>query len=365
MQLTQASKQWASRPDDERFTSLTDLKNLVDSVRKNSKSAVVSNRAIEFQPVGDSITEIQIASRDGSVVSPTHWAFSQLATKAKAPADFLRTLPSPMTADILNLKLRIDSPIEDMGILVGYNDNGVAETMRAATGPNYGRVWNADIAGSLVNMFGDGATGDWKVPGEFGKDAAITKDNTTLYASDRDMFCFLADEKNRIEIPNRRDGKSGSLARGFFVWNSEVGSQSFGMAAFLFDYACSNRIVWGATEYRETRFRHTSSAPDKWIESVVPMLSAYAESSAAPYEATLIAAQNKKLDDVTAFLANRFSKRQAMQIQAAHLQDEGHPIETVWDAVTGVTAFARGVKFQDERVLIERTAGKILDLVAA
>jgi hypothetical protein len=365
MQLTQASKQWASRPDDERFTSLESLRSKVDSVKHRSKSGVMSNRDIEFQPSGDSIDGIQIVSRSGNVISPTHWAFGQLATKAKAPSEFLRTLPSPMTADILNLKLRIESPIEDLGVLVGYDENGVAETMRAATGPNYGRVWNSDIAGSLVNMFGDGVSGAWKVPGEFGKDVTVTKDNTTLYASDRDMFCFLADEKNRIEIPNRRDGKTGSLARGFFVWNSEVGSQSFGMAAFLFDYACSNRIVWGANEYREMKFRHTASAPDRWIESVVPMLAAYSESSVAPYQAAMLAAQNKRLDDVTSFLANRFSKRQAVQIQAAHFADENRPIETVWDAVTGVTAFARNVKFQDERVTLERSAGKILDLVAA
>lgn len=39
----------------------------------------------------------------------------------------------------------------------------------------------------------------------------ITKQSTTLYASDRDMWVFLADEHNRIELPNRRNGKTGSL----------------------------------------------------------------------------------------------------------------------------------------------------------
>ena len=63
------------------------------------------------------------------------------------------------------------------------------------------------------------------MPGEFGERVTVKKENTTLYASDRDMFVFLADEENRIEIPGRRAGRSGSFARGFFVWNSEVGKK--------------------------------------------------------------------------------------------------------------------------------------------
>jgi hypothetical protein len=39
------------------------------------------------------------------------------------------------------------------------------------------------------------------VPGEFGNRVTVTKDNTTLFASDRDMFVFLADEENVILEP--------------------------------------------------------------------------------------------------------------------------------------------------------------------
>ena len=53
--------------------------------------------------------------------------------------------------------------------------------------------------------------------GEFSQWVTVTKDNTTLFASGRDMFVFLADEENRIELPDRRAGCSGSFARGFFV----------------------------------------------------------------------------------------------------------------------------------------------------
>src|SRR5205085_2945852 len=97
---------------------------------------------------------------------------------------------------------------------------------------------------ALVERFGDGVSGHWRVPGEFGNRITVTKENTTLFASDRDMFVFLADEDRRIDVPGRRNG-SGSMARGFFVWNSETGDKTLGLGFFLFDYVCANRIVWG------------------------------------------------------------------------------------------------------------------------
>lgn len=366
MELFQANKNWLSRPADERFTSLYDLRDTVTNQRRHSAANVISSKALSFRPAEDDSTYkgLEIVSKStGAAITPTHWSFGQIANRLGAPASFLRELPSPMVADILNYKATIDRDSEDLGILIGTDENRNPETLRAATGPKYGRVWNQSIADSMVNLFGDGLTGNFRVPGAFGEvNPIVTKENTTLYASDRDMFIFLADQENRIELPNRRNGRTGSLARGVFVWNSETGASSFGMAAFLFDYMCSNHIVWGATEYRESRFRHTASAPDKWLDHVAPVIEAYSKSSARPYEAALIAAQSKKIDDVSAFMNDRFSKRMATAIMKAHEDEENRPIESLWDAATGITAYAKGIPFMDERIQVERIAGKVLDL---
>jgi hypothetical protein len=45
--------------------------------------------------------------------------------------------------------------------------------------------------------------------------------------------------------------------------------------------------------------------------------------------------------------------------------DEGRPIETIWDAVTGATAYARSIPWTADRVEFETQAGDLLDLVAA
>ena len=44
----------------------------------------------------------------------------------------------------------------------------------------------------------------------------------------------------------------------------------------------------------------------------------------------------------------------------AFQQDEDRPIENLWDAATGITAYARSIQYQDERVALERQAGKVL-----
>ena len=363
MELQQASRQWSSRPDDQRFTSLDLLHAHTMEQRRNSAAKVVSSRALEIRPAeNDEIKGIEVHGPNGHGYLPTHWSFGQLATLAAAPAGYLRTLPAPIAADALNFGLRFQRDVEEVGVLL--RRNGTSE-LAAATGPRYGRVWNHEITQQLVDRFGDGVSGDWRVPGEFGKAVEVSKANTTIYASDRDMFVFLADENNRVTIANRRDGKSGSLARGFFVWNSEVGAATFGVAMFLFDYVCCNRIVWGAEGYKEIKLRHTVTAPDRFIEDVIPVLADLRDSSPKPIEETLKAAQAAKVDDLADFLANRrFSKSAAGKIAQAFEAEEGRKPETVWDAVTAVTAHAKSISYQDERVAMERQAGAILDLVA-
>jgi hypothetical protein len=363
--LHQASRQWASRPADERFVTLTDLNAHCQSIRARSQGKVISSRKITAQPVDGDQRGLTLIGPNGGPVNVTNYAFGQIAQRAGAPAGYLRGLPGPLAADCVNYGLHVERSVEDIGVLLTKPDNGGLAELRAATGPNYGRVWTATITQAHCDRFGDGITSDFKVPGEFGKDVEVTKANTTLYASDRDMFVFLADEKHRIEIPDRRDGKSGSLARGFFVWNSEVGAATFGIGMFLFDYVCCNRIVWGAAQYKEIKIRHTSSAPDRWIEEVYPAIDAYANSSASSTEAILIAAQQKKVDKLDEFLKNRFTNGQVSGIKAAYAADENRPLAdgaSLWDATTAVTAYARGVSYQDERVKLERDGGKILGL---
>ena len=369
--LMAASNNWASRPDDQRFTCLDTMLEFARTQRRASKSLALASTKIEAQPITDDndiVRGLAIVGQGEVPSVPSHWAFGQLAARIQAPAGYLRRLPADLAADCINDGLQRRA-VEDVGALLRQTANGIPD-LAALTGPNYGRVWNSDVIEALRQRFGDGITGQFTVPGEFGIALdEVTKANTTLFASDRDMFVFLADEKNRIEMPNRRNGQPGSLARGFFVWNSEVGATTLGIATFLFDYVCCNRIVWGAEGYQEIKVRHSAGAPVKFMRDVAPAIQAYANSSAQGIQDAIVAAQAKKIggeDEVHEFLTKRrrFTQTQAKAINLAHVAEEGRPIETIWDATVGVTAYAKHLKHQDARIELEREGGKIMNLAA-
>src|SRR4029077_12677715 len=97
--LHAASSQWASRPADERFWNLADLKNACEASRNGSAVARVKfgdlraeSRAGELAIVGDK----------GNPARLTHYAFGQLAGSVGAPAGYLRELPTHVAAECLN-----------------------------------------------------------------------------------------------------------------------------------------------------------------------------------------------------------------------------------------------------------------------
>src|SRR6202040_3505247 len=163
--LTQAHRQWASRPADGRFPSLTGLQAFAALSRQTSRSKVVSTREIELIPDDGDHKGLLIGDRDGTQAAPTHWSFGQLCSLAAtpSPASYFREsgLPTPIIADCLNYNLRFTRGVEDVKLLV--SGQGADVELRAATGPRYGRIWNADVVDALVERFGDGISGHWRV----------------------------------------------------------------------------------------------------------------------------------------------------------------------------------------------------------
>lgn len=357
--LTQAHHQWATRPDDERFTSLDEMLTHLRRQRVISEMGRTFNRQLEARPIEDDPNGIAVMGDDVGVTAPSHWAFGQLCQLIGAPASYLRTLPSPLAADCINQSM-LDRRVDQVGFML--RNDGVMPTLAAVTGPTYGRIWNEQIVEALVRRFGSGPDAEFTVPGEFGQQVEITKKNTTLFAGDQDMFLFLADERNKIEVPGRRNGETGLLSRGIFIQNSEVGASSLRIGTFLYDYVCSNRMVWGAEGFQEVAIRHSSKAPMRWLDEVAPAIRQLTTAPSYSIVNALQAARSQRLDDdqVDKVLAKRFTTNQAKAIKLAHMSDEGRPIGSVWDIVTGATAYARGIGHQDKRVAVERIAGQIL-----
>ncbi|HEX8808378.1 MAG TPA: DUF932 domain-containing protein [Xanthobacteraceae bacterium] len=353
-----ANEQWRTRPADQRYTSLTELAAAMHNYMEHSAAKVVPSKSLEAGVQNGKL----VIGRNGNTAEPTNWAFGQLCSRVTVPAGYMRDIrPLELVADCVNEGI-MRRDVEDMGLLL-YKDGGPTY-LTACTGPNYGRIWNARLADALVSAFGDGLTGRIKVPGEFGQPTVITKENTTLYASDRDMVVFLADESRSLDVKNRRDGKTGHLSHGIAVGNSDVGGGTLWLARFIFDFFCSNRIIWGLEQVEELRIRHTVGAPHRFLSEVVPILDRFARENVTLKQAQIDAAQERRVADLDEFLLKRkFTRSQVSGMKAAFETDEGSKLVddcSVWDTVVAATAYARRLQYQDQRVAIEREAGRML-----
>lgn len=372
------SSQWYKRTADETFASLSDLKaftqkrfNVSDSKLLNTHDMNVVGDVDELNPTRGDIT----IKSDTGVHTPTNWAFGQLSRLAGAPASYLQDLPAPLVADNLNWGLRYNREKEQILELVSDSDSA-----RAYTGPDYGRIWHHEIVDTIDSM--NQRTGNrFKIPGKIdwsrrSDNGTVTYDpnataDSTLYASDRDMFGFLCDDRNPIEIGKLDNGKPDLLFRGFYFWNSEEGSRTAGVAAFYLRGICENRCLWGVENFQEMKIRHTKFASDRFAAEATPALESFCEGSSSDLvagvekaKAAIVAHDN---DSMLAFLNKRagLSRKQATAAIARHVEEENKEPRSVWDMAQAITAIARDVPNQDTRVGLEKTAGAILDKVAA
>ncbi|HVT60496.1 MAG TPA: DUF932 domain-containing protein [Thermoanaerobaculia bacterium] len=230
--------------------------------------------------------------------------------------------------------------------------------LRSIVGPDYGRIYDHEVVRAVRELNQDGR---WRVPAA-SYAAANPKRATTLYASDRDVFIFLVDDARPISF--EADGVRRNLFRGFMVWNSEVGSRTFGLTTFLYNFVCDNRIVWGATDVRELTIIHRKNAPERFAKEALPHLRAYAESSVQEVEAQLTRAANMAVTDTDEKVLDwlrfhHFTKKEAEAvIEMARIEEGG--ARTLWQLVQGGTALARSIPHADERVSFENRVSGLL-----
>lgn len=372
------SRQWWSRPDDERYTSLTKLRDATKRRYEASKESRVETKKVElFAPEARTIEDTQklfVGLPTGEESVFTHWSFGQACALAKAPGAYLRALPSQLAADNINYSLRHMREVEE--VKAYYHRDGGGQ-LHALTGPDYGRIPDYEMVQAVMQIAGDGdGSQGWKVPGvmnwangTYNPYVDVTKENTTLFASDRDVFLFLVDDTRPIEVGKLADGSPDYMFRGFYAWNSETGSRSYGVAAMYLRGVCMNRCLWGVEKFTEFKGRHSKGAPDRFMYEARPALRSFAEGSAQTLIEGVTAAKAaiKAQDDeeALAFLRGRgFSRSKAAQIFETVEREEQRKPRSVWDFAQGITAVARKEPNQDTRLDLERQAGALLDMVA-
>src|SRR6266446_1383457 len=282
------SPEWFSRPADERYLSLDELARSVRDRADRSRTRVVESALIhvEANRTDPERLALMLPGSD-TPVAPTHWSFGQLASQVGAPAAYLRQLPAALAG--INLQYGLAANRAEQ-IKTLETDDGRVE-LRAVTSPDYGRIFDHELVEAVQRIAGNG-TGDtrWKVPGVldwstgiYNPHVDISRDTTTLYASDRDVFVFLVDDLNPIEAGRLPNGEPDLYFRGFYCWNSEVGAKTLGIASFYLRAVCQNRNLWGVEGFEEITIRHSKYAAVRFAHEAAPALEKFAESSPQPF----------------------------------------------------------------------------------
>lgn len=392
-ELMAATNQWANRPADERFWSVSDMRAACEAHRDASKTiANVDMRALRANVIDGDMWLTQAKSNGGTAGARfTHHSFGQFARAAGAPGSYLRELPASLAADCVNASLArtigLNPEISGRNLLLRNNGEGV--TVRALATSAYSRVWDVEVCEALERLSGwrppagrvppgyrgatRTATGADILPGQIMISPGTPIAPSGLYASGHDMFAFLVAPDRVID-----DGAGKPLMRGIFARNSEVGEASLSFTFFLAQTICGNHIVWGASGVHEIRIRHVGRDPlGKAMRGFQAILKRY--NDAAPEEERMIQAAralvlgNSKaevLDALVKYAAShsipisgaRFDR--ALDVAEARTDWYGNP-RTLWAAVSGLTHDAQGAgMFADTRNDEDRAAGRLLAMVA-
>jgi hypothetical protein len=184
------------------------------------------------------------------------------------------------------------------------------------------------------------------------------------------MFAVMVDTENRID-----DGTGRMLSRGVFVRNSEVGAGSFSITTYCFAEVCGNHIMWDVSEILEVKYRHIGDAISRILKSQKDVLEKLMNPTLKDPRRDFdilrnmqIAPLNHKIEVIENVYSHRIEPSVLTQnvLSAAYdtaMQyrdiDGGIP-NTPWGLMQGLTRYSQTLKNADDRLDIDKAAGKML-----
>lgn len=345
----------------------------------------------DLKLAGRADNSLCLLDTEDNMAGLTNWSFKQLARRVAAPAGYLESLPSPIAALALTHGLqKLGDDGAACNVLLHKNGRYIC---RSFMSDSYARIWNDKVIEQLLVCRANG----WRVPparpaleDQPGARVATAEDVLNqksngltikvgdtiapagLYCSDHDMFAFMVNDEVRID-----DGSDGGLGRGFFISNSEVGAASLKVTRFLYRYICGNHIVWDAKDVEELKIIHVGRNAERFSWRVEQSLKSYAQESTAGDVARITSAQRlvlgKTKEEVIEVLFKEPKINMTKQhLKAAYVQAEieyaenrssGTP-RSAWGFAQGVTAMSQKATYTDDRVALDRAAGRILGLAS-
>jgi hypothetical protein len=350
MQLYHANRQWATRPDDEKFNDLQTMRDACFGYAQSAVEAKVIINDLRVSSEGDN--DMRLVGRTGVAGRMTHHAFGQLCQRAKAPAGYLRSLPSTLAVQNLNHGLKVAPGVAN---LMAHRNGELL--IRSLTTDLYQRVWNWEVCERLMAL----ADREKLVPAR-PTFRSLGSDAPALYASDHDMFAFLMSSERQIRGP-----LGELLLRGVIAINSEVGEAALKFLSFYFRDMCGNHIIWGAREVAEVKLVHVGQIRERFTEAMVRVRK-YMDSPGSIDEAQfqqmtaqIATTKDEVLDAVFGKLGGVSRKELSASYDAVREDEDGAP-NTKWGLAQGITRYSQQTPYADERTALDRAAGKLLQI---
>ena len=353
-----AHREWATRPPDERYASVSALYDAARARRLRLEECGTTTVALTTEALDHDIVLRDASNRTATL---THWSFGQLATIASAPPSYLRTLPAVIATSAINHGLQRFAR-EQCQLLV---DRDEPRTVHAITSARYARVHHDELAGRVLDLMVQHPA--WQLPlgykdGEYG----AARVPSGAYLGDRDMFLFLVDGNRDLDDPT--DRTHAGLFRGFMLRNSDVGAAALTLDVFLFRAVCANHIIWGFQHVASFRRRHVgASITDAWTTSL-RTIQATLDADTATERTLLLRASSQELgatrDAVIEAVVRRVELPHKQAAEAYTMAEEYEPNpRSVWGYVQGLTRLSQHTPWQDERFGLDRAASRLLTTV--
>lgn len=353
-----AHHEWATRPEDERYSSVVQLASAARARRFRTVEYVSDSPDLRVEATGTNSMQLVDVTREP--IAMTHWSFGQVATIAAAPAQYLRTLPAPIAADALNYGLRRQARQSHQMFI-----ERTASTPKAlaVTSEKYARVHHDQLADRVLDLMVDHP--QWHLPlgyknGEWGAERVPSG----AYLGDRDMFLFLVDGNRDLDDPS--DG--GRLFRGFILRNSDVGAAALSLDLFLFRLVCGNHLIWGFQRLASFRRRHVGASVDvEWgisLDAVAKALDADTTADRMVLQRAVSRELGSTRETVieAATARSQLSQKQATEAYELAEEYESNP-RSIWGFVQGLTRLSQRSPWQDQRFAADRAASRLLATV--
>lgn len=394
-----ASKEWATRPEDERFSDVYQLLAHLQHRTVRSKELIRPVETLKAVQVG---SDVRLASAKGDA-HLTHYSFGQLAAFAGLPAKALRDtiVDWPNKEDAAHwvveglnhglaarrhhsdLKKRIAG---DANVLIQLPNGQPEVTVRALTTSHYSRIWDERViketAIPLVEQHGfinppcrDPRSLNTVVPGG-------------LYASDRDMFVLLSPANvKRINMPVPLPG--GGLIRsvdsslgGFdvggqqmfpflIIKTSEVGAGSHEYVGGILSGICSNLLLIGVANTFAVNLRHVGEVWERALSHFYQFLTSWTAAGTLEQRLQIQGAMEtfvaRDLLGAKEWMTRRGYSARAADATLAEIQKDDRTTGIIsadptnlWNIVNAITAGNRAILHQDARMEADQRAGQLM-----